>query len=59
MGWTLMHCEVDPIFLMRFWYSCIWSSYLDQETAKGPFRSSSQLPPVTTSLTTQRWRQFR
>jgi len=26
----------------------------DQKRAKWPFRSSSQLPPVTTSLTTQK-----
>jgi len=26
---------------------------LDQERAKGPFRSQVKLPPVTTSLTTQ------
>jgi len=30
------------------------SRYLDEETPKGPFRSSSQAASVATSLTTQR-----
>jgi len=31
------------------------SRYFDQEIAKAPFRFRVKLPPVTTSLTTQRW----
>jgi len=45
----------DKKFRFRYMYL---SSYLDQETAKGPFQSSIQAAiwNVTTSLTTQRYR---
>jgi len=40
-------------FKINFFVLIYLLRYLDQETAKGPFRSSSQAATFTTSLTTQ------
>jgi len=42
-------------YLTRSWYLLIYlSRYLKQETAKCPLRYRVKLPPVTTSLISQR-----